>query len=88
VAAAGHPTSVWYSHCIFVGHDDVFDREREGLILAMLARLRCFFRSQHNPIRHPLGGFKCADCGAAGADLEEMGFEGAGYVLARRPWSG
>ena len=53
----------------------------------MLARLRCFLRDLHNPARHPLGGFKCADCGAFGADLEEMGFEDAGYVLARRPWS-
>lgn len=53
----------------------------------MLARLRCFLRDRHNPARHPLGGFKCADCGAAGADLEEMGFEDAGYVLARRSGS-
>jgi hypothetical protein len=53
----------------------------------MLARIRCFLRSQHNPVRYPLGGFKCADCGATGADLDEMGFEGAGYVFARRRWS-
>lgn len=53
----------------------------------MLARLRCYLRDHHNPARHPLGGFKCSDCGAAGADLEEMGFEDAGYVLARRPRS-
>jgi hypothetical protein len=50
----------------------------------MFARLRCFLRDHHNPARHPLGGFKCSDCGAAGADLEDMGFEDAGYVLARR----
>ena len=59
-------------------------RSWEGGILAMLARLRCFLRDHHNPARHPLGGFKCADCGAAGADLEEMGFEDAGYVVARK----
>jgi hypothetical protein len=52
--------------------------------VSMLARLRCFLRDHHNPARHPLGGFKCSDCGAAGADLEEMGFEDAGYVVARR----
>jgi hypothetical protein len=54
----------------------------------MFARLRCFLRDHHNPARHPLGGFKCSDCGAAGADLDEMGFDGAGYVASRRPWSG
>jgi hypothetical protein len=53
----------------------------------MLARIRCYLRDHHNPARHPLGGFKCSDCGAAGADLEEMGFEDAGYVFARRSWS-
>ena len=53
----------------------------------MFARLRCYLRDHHNPARHPLGGFKCSDCGAAGADLEEMGFEDAGYVLARRSGS-
>jgi hypothetical protein len=50
----------------------------------MFARIRCYLRSQHKPTRHPLGGFKCSDCGAFGADLEEMGFEDTGYVLARR----
>lgn len=53
----------------------------------MLARLRCYLRDHHNPARHPLGGFKCSDCGAAGADLEEMGFDDAGYVFTRRPSS-
>jgi len=46
----------------------------------MLARIRCFFRNQHRPVRHPLGGFRCEECGWAGADLEEMGFVGSGYV--------
>ena len=41
----------------------------------MLAMMRCFFRSRHEPRRHPLGGFRCADCGTAGADLHDMGFE-------------
>jgi hypothetical protein len=56
-------------------------RQRE---VQMLARLRCYLRDHHNPARHPLGGFKCADCGAAGADLEEMGFADAGYVAGKR----
>jgi hypothetical protein len=59
-----------------------------GGLIPMFARLRCFLRDHHNPSRHPLGGFKCSDCGAAGADLDDMGFDGAGYVASRRPWSG
>lgn len=50
----------------------------------MLAWVRCLWRNVHNPVRFPLGGFKCADCGAVGADLEEMGFVGGGYVLPVR----
>jgi len=46
----------------------------------MLARLRCRLRNRHQPSRHYLGGFKCAECGAVGVDLEDMGFEGGGYV--------
>jgi len=51
----------------------------------MLARLRCALRQHHQPRRHPLGGFRCVDCGAAGADLEEMGFSGSAWVAPRRP---
>lgn len=50
----------------------------------MTAWLRCWMRKHHNPVRHPLGGFKCTDCGMAGADLDEMGFAGGGYVLPIR----
>jgi hypothetical protein len=50
----------------------------------MLARLSCFLRNRHNPVRHPLGGFKCSDCGEVGADLEQMGFDNGGYVLPVR----
>ena len=42
----------------------------------MLSRLRCFWRQRHDPIRHFLGGFRCAICGVAGADLGDMGFDG------------
>lgn len=32
-----------------------------------------------------MGGFKCAECGSAGADLEDMGFFlGSGYVSPLR----
>jgi hypothetical protein len=31
-------------------------------------------------MRHILGGFRCAVCGVAGADLDAMGFVGGGYV--------
>jgi hypothetical protein len=50
----------------------------------MLAWLHCFFRGYHNPGRQLLGGFRCADCGRPGADLEEMGFENLGYAPALR----
>ena len=50
----------------------------------MMARFLCFLRHHHNPVRHPLGGFRCADCGEAGADLEQMGFVGGGYVMPIR----
>jgi hypothetical protein len=46
----------------------------------MFARLRCFVRQHHSPRRHPLGGFRCEDCGMAGADLEDMGFVDAGWI--------
>ena len=46
----------------------------------MLAWIRCLVRRHHDPVRHVLGGFKCSACGAVGADLDEMGFEGEGYV--------
>jgi hypothetical protein len=31
-----------------------------------------------------MGGFRCADCGVAGASLDEMGFENLGYAPALR----
>ena len=48
----------------------------------MLDKLRCFLRSRHEPARHPLGGFRCADCGKPGADLHDMGFDA--YVSTMR----
>ena len=50
----------------------------------MFAWLRCFTRQRHEPRRHPLGGFRCVDCGAVGADLEEMGFRESGWVAPMR----
>jgi hypothetical protein len=46
----------------------------------VFAWLRCWMRRQHDPSRHPLGYFRCADCGVTGASLDEMGFDGDGYV--------
>jgi hypothetical protein len=48
------------------------------------AWLRCLRRQRHNPVRHILGGFRCGDCGAAGADLDDMGFEDGGWVAPMR----
>jgi hypothetical protein len=30
-----------------------------------------------------MGGFRCVECGAAGADLEEMGFADSAWVTPR-----
>ena len=46
----------------------------------MLAWIRCMLRDRHNPARYYLGGFKCTECGAVGADLDDMGYRGEGYV--------
>lgn len=44
------------------------------------SRLECLTSGLHpNATRHPLGGFKCPDCGQAGAD-------GSGYVTKRSDW--
>jgi hypothetical protein len=48
----------------------------------MIAKMRCYFSGRHQPVRHPLGGFKCALCGKAGADLHDMGYDG--YVSVMR----
>jgi hypothetical protein len=50
----------------------------------MLAWLNCLFRGFHVPERQFLGGFRCAECGRAGADLAEMGFENFGYAPSLR----
>jgi hypothetical protein len=50
----------------------------------MLAWIRCVLRDRHQPKRYFLGGFKCADCGALGADLDDMGFRGDSYVNVDR----
>jgi hypothetical protein len=50
-----------------------------------LAWIRCaVLRGSHAPRRQPLGGQRCSDCGVAGADMAELGFEGGGYVPAVR----
>ena len=50
----------------------------------MMAWFHCWLRSHHNPVRHPLGGFRCSDCGAMGVSLREMGFKELGYVATPR----
>ena len=49
----------------------------------MFAWLRCLLRQHHRPVRHILGGYKCVDCGTAGASLDELGQSG-GYVDPER----
>lgn len=50
----------------------------------MIAKFFCMLRQNHNAVRHPLGGFKCSDCGTLGIDFDEMGMHGAGYVVPMR----
>ena len=50
----------------------------------MWAWFHCWLRSHHNPARHPLGGFRCQDCGAMGIDLREMGFKELGGLARNR----
>jgi hypothetical protein len=35
-------------------------------------------------VRYLLGGFRCSQCGTVGADLDEMGFRGEGYVRSMK----
>lgn len=43
-------------------------------------RVYCTLRGRHEPVRHLLGGQKCADCGKAAADRAGLGFEGSSDV--------
>jgi hypothetical protein len=53
----------------------------------VIAFVRCLVRGRHEPRRQFGGGFRCADCGHAGEDLDDMGFYGGGYVAPeRRPF--
>lgn len=51
------------------------------------SRLRCMWRGRHNPVRHPLGGFRCVDCHRVGVDLRQMGFDDAYVPHLRRIFS-
>lgn len=67
-------------------------RARFGLLACVLTlgllaipRVRCAVRGRgHRPVRYPLGGFRCADCGATGADLDAMGFDNSRVSPVRR----
>ena len=51
------------------------------------SRLRCLWRGRHNPVRHPLGGFRCLDCHRVGRDLGQMGFDDSFVPPLRRIFS-
>ena len=49
--------------------------------MKLLGAIRCLFRPAHAPlVKNRLGGWRCATCGVAGADLDELGYFGDGYV--------
>lgn len=56
---------------------------RRFLAALGLIGLVCWY-TRHDPLRQPLGGMRCRDCGKAGADLDDMGFTGEGYVPPTR----
>jgi len=40
----------------------------------------CIFRGACDPVKAPVGGFKCSRCGAVGADISDfLGFQGESY---------
>lgn len=48
-------------------------------------RIYCAVRGRHNPQRaHPLGAFRCPDCGRTTKSLEDFDGVGAGYVSPTR----
>lgn len=47
---------------------------------SLLAWLRCWWRGWHDPKKVLPDGQRCRDCGLPGADMEDMGFVGGGYV--------
>ena len=49
-----------------------------------IAAIGCWIRGRHAPVRHPLGGFTCGECGHAGAHLGAMGFPDGGYIPSVR----
>lgn len=54
-----------------------------GAVVGLALAARCYLRGQHKPRRVFLG-LRCADCGAAGADYDEMLGVGAGWVSPTR----
>ncbi len=60
---------------------------RPAMAALLWGRMRCTLGGEgHDPVRHPLGGFRCARCGKSGGNLDDFGFAGEGYVseTARR----
>lgn len=51
----------------------------------MLGWIQCqLLGYRHDPVRHPLGGFRCARCGAIGADFADLGYTGSAYIATVR----
>lgn len=52
---------------------------------AVISPLVCFSRGRHQPVKHPLGGFRCTTCEEPLSDLGEAGvMDGGGYVTRGR----
>lgn len=55
-----------------------------GRGIKLLAKIRCWFKPAHGPYqKHPMGGFVC-ECGAVANSLDDLGYDGDGYVSPLR----
>jgi hypothetical protein len=52
----------------------------------MLGWISCHWLGyRHDPVRHPVSGFRCTRCGAVGSDLADLGYADSSRVdLVRR----
>lgn len=51
-----------------------------ALLPRLWRRIRCELRGWHQPVRHPLSGWRCFQCGKASADFDGLGFLGGSFV--------
>lgn len=53
-----------------------------GVAVLVVPAVRRAFCAHRSPAKHPLGGFKCPDCGETGLSMDAFGYDG--YVSPER----